>query len=260
MKSRAGVPGGNQLDEHKKEMIRTVGLTKKYGQKTAVDGLDLVVYEGELFSLLGVNGAGKTTTIRMLSCLSRPTAGEASVCGHNVMEEPAEVKKVIGISTQDTAVAERLTVRENLEFMAALHFSDKAAVRERAKEMIKDFRFQEVENQQARTLSGGWQRKLSIAMALIGDPKVLFLDEPTLGLDVLARRELWKLIENLKTHRTIILTTHYMEEAEALSDRIAIIQNGRLRALGTLSKIEEQAGEKGLENAFVKIAGEEDVR
>ena len=246
------------MNAQRTEMIRTNGLTKKYGQKTAVDGLDLTVYEGELFSLLGVNGAGKTTTIRMLSCLSKPTAGEAFVCGHNVMEEPQEVKKIIGISTQDTAVAERLTVRENLEFMAALHYADKTVVRERTEEMIEVFRFQEVENQQARTLSGGWQRKLSIAMALIGDPKVLFLDEPTLGLDVLARRELWKLIEKLKLHRTIILTTHYMEEAEALSDRIAIIQGGRLRALGTLSEIEEQAGVKGLENAFVEIAGKEE--
>ena len=242
------------------EMIRTAGLTKKYGTKIAVDGLDLSIREGELFSLLGVNGAGKTTTIRMLSCLSKPTEGEAFVGGHSVKEAPAEVKKIVGISTQDTAVAERLTVRENLQFMAALHFSDKARIKKCTEEMIQVFRFEEVEKQLAKTLSGGWQRKLSIAMALIGDPKVLFLDEPTLGLDVLARRELWKLIERIKEHRTIILTTHYMEEAEALSDRIAILQNGRLRVLGTLSEIEEKAGVKGLENAFVKIAGEEDAR
>ncbi|MBP5295387.1 MAG: ATP-binding cassette domain-containing protein [Lachnospiraceae bacterium] len=241
-------------------MIRTAGLTKKYGAKTAVDGLDLHIREGELFSLLGVNGAGKTTTIRMLSCLSKPTSGEAFVGGFSVKEAPQEVKQIIGISTQDTAVAERLTVRENLQFMASLHYTDKDRIRECTEEMINVFRFEEVENQLAKTLSGGWQRKLSIAMALIGDPKVLFLDEPTLGLDVLARRELWKMIERIKEHRTIILTTHYMEEAEALSDRIAILQNGRLRALGTLSEIEEMAGVKGLENAFVKIAGEEDAR
>lgn len=142
--------------------------------------------------------------------------------------------------------------------MASLHYTDKAKIEERTDEMIQVFRFQEVENQLAKTLSGGWQRKLSIAMALIGDPKVLFLDEPTLGLDVLARRELWKMIERIKEHRTIILTTHYMEEAEALSDRIAILQNGRLKALGTLQEIEEKAGVKGLENAFVAIAGKEE--
>lgn len=248
------------MTERTEEMIRTAGLTKKYGAKTAVDGLDLHIREGELFSLLGVNGAGKTTTIRMLSCLSKPTSGEAFVGGFSVKEAPQEVKQIIGISTQDTAVAERLTVRENLQFMASLHYTDKDRIRECTEEMINVFRFEEVENQLAKTLSGGWQRKLSIAMALIGDPKVLFLDEPTLGLDVLARRELWKMIERIKEHRTIILTTHYMEEAEALSDRIAILQNGRLRALGTLSEIEEKAGVKGLENAFVKIAGEEDAR
>ena len=247
------------MAEQPGEMIRAAGLTKKYGSKTAVDKLDLSIREGELFSLLGVNGAGKTTTIRMLSCLSKPTSGEAYIGGYSVAEAPHEVKKIIGISTQDTAVAERLTVRENLLFMASLYFSDKARILERTEEMIQVFRFHEVENQLARTLSGGWQRKLSIAMALIGDPKVLFLDEPTLGLDVLARRELWKLIEKIKEQRTIILTTHYMEEAEALSDRIAILQDGRLRALGTLSEIEERAGVKGLENAFVEIAGKEDL-
>ena len=246
------------MTERSFEMIKTTKLTKKYGTKTAVDGLDLCVYEGELFSLLGVNGAGKTTTIRMLSCLSKPAAGEAFVGGYSVKEAPEEVKKIIGISTQDTAVAERLTVRENLRFMASLHYTDKAKIEERTDEMIQVFRFQEVENQLAKTLSGGWQRKLSIAMALIGDPKVLFFDEPTLGLDVLARRELWKMIERIKEHRTIILTTHYMEEAEALSDRIAILQNGRLKALGTLQEIEEKAGVKGLENAFVEIAGKEE--
>ena len=243
---------------HDPEMIRTVGLTKQYGSRTAVDGLDLSVRRGELFSLLGVNGAGKTTTIRMLSCLSAPTSGEAYVGGYSCTEQSEQVKRIIGISPQDTAVAERLTVRENLEFMAALYAPTKQICLERTDIMIDLFHLDEVASQQARTLSGGWKRKLSIAMALIGEPQVLFLDEPTLGLDVLARRELWNVIRRLKENRTIILTTHYMEEAEQLSDRIAILHRGRIKALGTLAEIEKQAGVSGLENAFVAIAGEEE--
>lgn len=242
------------------EMIRTEGLTKKYGHKTAVDGLTLSVRRGELFSLLGVNGAGKTTTIRMLSCLSAPTSGEAFVGGFSCTRQPEKVKGIIGISPQDTAVAERLTVEENLAFMAALYASDKGVCRERTAKMMADFQLDQVAGQQARTLSGGWKRKLSIAMALIGEPQVLFLDEPTLGLDVLARRELWTVIERLKAERTIILTTHYMEEAEQLSDRMAILQQGRLRACGTLGEIEELAGVSGLENAFVALAERGDLQ
>ena len=244
---------------HEKEMIRTKDLTKKFGEKTAVDHLDLTIHEGELFSLLGVNGAGKTTTIRMLSCLSRPTSGEALVGGFSCLDHAEKVKEIIGISPQDTAVAERLTVQENLSFMAALYTQDKAVCRERTERMIRLFHLEEVAGSQARTLSGGWKRKLSIAMAMIGEPQVLFLDEPTLGLDVLARRELWNLIGKLKEKRTIILTTHYMEEAEQLSDRIAIMHRGRIRACGTLSEIETLAGVSGLENAFVEIAGKEEL-
>ena len=243
----------------KREMIRTAGLTKRYGSLTAVDSLDLSIREGELFSLLGVNGAGKTTTIRMLSCLSAPSAGEAFVGGYSCATQAGEVKQMIGISPQDTAVAERLSARENLEFMAALYTPDRAVQQERTEQMLELFHFEETEGRQARTLSGGWKRKLSIAMALIGDPKVLFLDEPTLGLDVLARRELWNLIRRLKENRTIILTTHYMEEAEALSDRIAILQQGRMKICGTLEEIEAAAGVTGLENAFVEIAGREEL-
>ena len=239
---------------HSSEMIRTAGLTKKYGSSTAVDGLDLSIQEGELFSLLGVNGAGKTTTIRMLACLSAPSAGEAFVGGYSCTAQAEEVKRLIGISPQDTAVAGRLTVRENLRFMASLYTPERAEAERRCGEMLEMFRFEENADRQARTLSGGWQRKLSIAMALIGEPKVLFLDEPTLGLDVLARRELWSVIRRLKENRTIILTTHYMEEAEALSDRIAILQRGRMEICGTLAEIEEAAGVSGLENAFIALA------
>ena len=233
--------------------IQMTDLTKKYGEKTAVDHLNLTVQEGEMFSLLGVNGAGKTTTIRMLSCLSTPTSGEALVFGHDVTKEADTVKSLVGISTQDTAVAEKLTVEENLRFMAEIFGKKK----EDADRVIQTFGLAEVRNKKAKTLSGGWKRRLSIAMAVIGDPKILFLDEPTLGLDVLARRELWKIIEEIKKNTTIILTTHYMEEAEALSDRIGIMINGRLVRLGTLAELEEETGKKGLEEVFVHVAEKE---
>ena len=235
--------------------IKTESLTKKYDDKTAVNALDLTVMEGELFSLLGVNGAGKTTTIRMLSCLSTPTAGRAEVFGHDVVKEPDAVKQLVGISTQDTAVAEKLTIYENLVFMAEIYGKEKAD----ADRVIDVFGLGEVRNKRAKTLSGGWKRRLSIAMGIIGDPKLLFLDEPTLGLDVLARRELWKIIQDLKKNTTIILTTHYMEEAEALSDRIGIMINGRLVRIGTVAGLEEETGKKGLEEAFIAIAEREGV-
>lgn len=233
--------------------VETRNLTKKYGSKTAVDSIGFSVAEGELFALLGVNGAGKTTTIRMLCCLSRPDSGEALVCGKSTAAEPNEVKRLIGISTQDTAVAPNLTVRENLEFTAGIYGFSKEKVKEKTTETIVAFHLEEIENSRVKTLSGGWQRKVSIAMALISEPKVLFLDEPTLGLDVLARRELWAVIEKLKGKITIVLTTHYMEEAEALSDRIGIMTNGRLIACGTLTELEERSGEQGLEKTFIKI-------
>ncbi len=239
----------------KNEAIVTEKLKKEYGDKTAVAGIDLTVHEGELFALLGVNGAGKTTTIRMLSCLSTPTSGKAYVFGHDVTKEQETVKKLIGISTQDTAVAENLTVEENLMFMAGIFCKgDKNEIAARTEEAIEAFKLDEVRNKRAKTLSGGWKRKLSIAMAIISDPKILYLDEPTLGLDVLARRELWRTIEKLKEKMTIILTTHYMEEAESLADRIAIMIDGRLITVGSLAELEEKTGKKGLEEVFVAIA------
>ncbi|MBR6874314.1 MAG: ABC transporter ATP-binding protein [Ruminococcus sp.] len=234
--------------------VEVKDLTKKYKDKTAVGGISFTIDKGEVFSLLGVNGAGKTTTVKMLCCLTGPTSGEARVLGKDCVKDKAEVKRLIGISPQDTAVAEKLTVLENLRLMAELYGFDKAKCDERIAEMVKIFNLSEVGSARAKTLSGGWKRKLSIAMALIGEPEVLFLDEPTLGLDVLARRELWRAIEQLKGSITIILTTHYMEEAEHLSDRIAVMTDGHIRALGTLSDLEEQTGEKGLEAAFVAIA------
>ncbi|MCM1131884.1 MAG: ABC transporter ATP-binding protein [Ruminococcus flavefaciens] len=234
--------------------VEVKNLTKKYKAKTAVDSISFSVEKGELFALLGVNGAGKTTTIRMMSCLSVPTSGELYVEGHSYISAGDEVKKIIGISPQETSVAENLTVRENLEFISAVYGFDKSKIKSRTDEMIKLFNMGEVEKSRAKTLSGGWKRKLSIAMALISEPKVLFLDEPTLGLDVLARRELWTAIESLKGRITIVLTTHYMEEAEQLSDRIAIMVDGKISAVGTLAEIEQISGKKGLEESFVEIA------
>ncbi len=236
--------------------IKTENLTKRYKTKTAVLSLDLTVNEGELFALLGVNGAGKTTTIRMLSCLSAPTEGSCYVCGYNCTKEPDEVKKLVGISPQDTAVAENLTVLENLRLMCGIYGFSPEKTEQRVSDMISSFNMRDVKNSRTKTLSGGWKRKLSIAMALISEPKVLFLDEPTLGLDVLARRELWSAVLSLKGKITIVLTTHYMEEAEQLSDRIAIMIDGKIAAIGTLPELESQSGEQGLENAFVKIANQ----
>ncbi len=232
-----------------KNVIETKGLTKRYKDNTAVDGLELSIKEGELFALLGINGAGKTTTIRMLTCLSKPTEGTAKVYDADVLKDSDKVKKVVGISTQDTAVAGKLTVEENLKFMADIYGVDRSNV----EKVIEDFSLSEVRKKKAKQLSGGWQRRLSIAMAVIGEPKVLFLDEPTLGLDVIARRELWKEIEKLRAKMTIILTTHYMEEAEALADRIGVMIKGKMVELGTLQELEERTGKKGLEEVFVSI-------
>lgn len=237
--------------------ISTKNLTKKYKSLTAVNELNLDIEEGELFALLGVNGAGKTTTIRMLSCLSTPSNGTAQVFGYDVVKEADKIKSLIGISTQDTAVAANLTVEENLRFMAGIMLpstTSGTAIEEKTNEMIELFDMDEVRQSKAKTLSGGWQRKLSIAMALIGGPRLIYLDEPTLGLDVLARRELWKIIKKLKGRVTIVLTTHYMEEAEALADRIGVMIKGRLSALGTLEQLEAQTGRTGLEEVFVAIA------
>lgn len=240
-------------------VIKISGLTKEYSGVKAVDSLNLEIMEGELFALLGVNGAGKTTTIRMLTGLSEPTGGTAELFGKDIRRDIDKIKPLVGISTQDTAVADNLTVEENLRFMAGVYFpgkENKEKVDTRVKEVIATFGLEEVRNRKAKTLSGGWQRKLSIAMAVIGEPKVLFLDEPTLGLDVLARRELWKAVEILKKSTTIILTTHYMEEAEALADRIAVMIKGHLASLGTLEELEKATGRKGLEEVFISIAEE----
>jgi len=236
--------------------IRTHSLSKRYKDITAVKDLDLEVMEGELFSLLGVNGAGKTTVIRMLSCLASPSGGEAFVGGCSITKEQDQVKRLIGVSPQETAVAPGLSVKENLAFICGIYGFTRDETEERLTEISERLGLDLVLDRKAGKLSGGWQRRLSIAMALIGGPQILFLDEPTLGLDVLARRDLWDLIRGLKGQITIILTTHYMEEAETLSDRIGIMKNGSLLAVGTAEELKFRAGANDFETAFVSIVKE----
>ena len=236
--------------------IKTNALIKRYRDVVAVDGVDLEIRSGELFALLGVNGAGKTTMVKMLSCLTRPTEGDAVVGGYSVVQEPEMVKRLIGVSPQETAVAPNLSVRENLELICGIHGFGKEKTQAKISELAEAFDLGEVLKRKAGKLSGGWQRRLSIAMALISEPKVLFLDEPTLGLDVIARHELWGAIRALRGRVTIILTTHYMEEAEALSDRIGIMKNGRLLAVGTAKELTRVAGAENFEAAFVSIVTE----
>ena len=233
------------------DAIRIELLRKEYKDVVAVDGLDLRIAKGELVSLLGINGAGKTTTIKMLSGLTRPTGGDAFLNGKSICKEPSRVKGMIAVSPQETAVAPGLTVYENLELMCGAYgFSGSKG---KIQAMLERLGLEQVRKKKAGKLSGGWQRRLSIAMALISEPEILFLDEPTLGLDVLARSELWDLIRSLKGKVTIILTTHYMEEAEALSDRIAIMADGKLRIFDTAENIKQAAGTERFEEAFVRI-------
>ena len=239
---------------NRENAVEIKGLVKDFGAKRAVNQISLSISDGELFALLGVNGAGKTPTIRMLSGLSKPSNGDASVMGNSILTDLARVKECSNLSPQETAVAPNLTVRENLEFVARIYGASKEEASKGADEMIARFAMDEVAGKKAKLLSGGWQRRVSIAMALITKPKVLYLDEPTLGLDVLARRELWKIIESLKGTITIVLTTHYMEEAEALSDHVAVMVNGDVKAYGTLDELKAQTGKNSLEEAFIAIA------
>lgn len=241
------------------DAIKIDNLTKRYKDVVAVDGLSLCVAQGELFSLLGVNGAGKTTTIKMLSCLTQPTDGDAYLLGKSIRKESAAVKSFIAVSPQETAVAPGLTARENLALMCGVHGFSKEKREEKIRELTETLGLESILKRKAGKLSGGWQRRLSIAMALISEPKILFLDEPTLGLDVIARSELWDIIRGLKGKVTIVLTTHYMEEAEALSDRIAIMKGGKLLVCDTAENIKAQTGEEKFEQAFVRIVRGETV-
>ena len=235
------------------QAIKTKGLVKRYKNLTAVDKLDLEIQQGELFSLLGVNGAGKTTSIKMLTCLTKPTEGDALVGGYSISKQPEQVKMLIGVSPQETAIALNLSVEENLALICGIHGFSKEKTREKIKDLSGKFNLETVLHRRAGKLSGGWQRRVSIAMALISEPKILFLDEPTLGLDVIARQELWKIIHSLKGKVTIILTTHYMEEARALSDRIGIMKNGKLLTIGSVDELKTIAKTDNFETAFVSI-------
>lgn len=236
--------------------IKTMELVKQYKNLIAVDKLHLVIQKGELFSLLGVNGAGKTTTIKMLTGLIKPSSGDAFVGGYSITKEPEQVKKLIGVSPQETAVASNLTVKENLELICGIHGYSKEKTKKRIEELARQFELDSVLKRKAGKLSGGFKRRISIAMALISEPKILFLDEPTLGLDVIARHELWEVVRSLKGRVTIVLTTHYMEEAEALSDRIGIMKNGRLLVVGTVEELNRKANTNQFEEAFITIVND----
>lgn len=234
--------------------IKIENLKKEYKDTVAVNSINLEIEKGEFFGLLGVNGAGKTTTINMLSCLLKPTDGNAFLEGHSIIKDCEAVKEITNVSPQETAVAPKLTVFENLIFMAEIYGIKKDEAIKKSEEMIDTFELKDVKNKKAKNLSGGMQRRLSIAMALVTNPHILFLDEPTLGLDVIARRELWESISQLKGKITIVLTTHYLEEATALADRIAIMVNGSIKSLGTADEITKKAGCDNFEDAFVKVA------
>jgi len=238
-------------------MIETRNLTKKFGDLVAVDDLNLSIEKGELFSLLGLNGAGKTTTIKMLSCLIRPSSGDAIILNKNIINDSQYIKQKLNVSPQETAIAPNLNVQENLQMIAGIYGISKNEIPHKVDEMIRMFDLTEVRKKKTKLLSGGMQRRLSIALALITEPEILFLDEPSLGLDVIARRELWEIIRKLKEKITIILTTHYLEEAEALSDRVAVMQKGKIKAIGTVNELLKQTGSRTLEDAFVKLNEEE---
>ena len=236
--------------------IKLEGLVKRYKKLTAVDKINLQIRQGELFTLLGVNGAGKSTIIKIMSCLTKPTEGDAIIGGYSVTTEPDKVKRLIGVSPQDTAVAPNLSVQENLELICGIYGFSKEKTKIKVRELASQFALESVLKRKTGKLSGGFQRRVSIAMALICEPQILFLDEPTLGLDVIAKHELWNAIRAIKGKKTIILTTHYMEEAEVLSDRIAIMKRARLLAVGTADALKEKAKTDNFETAFVSILKE----
>lgn len=231
-------------------MIEIKDITKKYHSLVAVNHVNLTIQDGELFGLLGVNGAGKTTLISMLSTLVHPTSGTASLMGYDLIKEKEEIKKIMSVSPQETAIAPLLTVKENLSFFSEIYEMEDLAYLE---EIIHLFHLEEVLNKKAKTLSGGYKRRLSIAISLLSKPKVLFLDEPTLGLDVFARRELWKIILSLKGKITIVLTSHYLEEIEALCDRIAVIHKGNIIFEGKIEVMKEKTQKENIEDAFIAL-------
>lgn len=238
------------------DAIKVSNLTKKFKNVLAVNNISFNVKEGEIFGVLGLNGAGKTTTIKMMSGLTRPTSGNIKVFDYDIYKDINKIKSIIGVSPQESAIANNLTVKENIELMASLYFKDKIKIKDNIKLVINNLGLENYINRRAKTLSGGYKRRLSIAMALVTNPRILFLDEPTLGLDVINRHELWNVINNLKGKVTIILTSHYMEEISALVDDIAIMKNGKILMINNLETILKSTNTNSLEEAFIKIVGE----
>lgn len=238
------------------DAIKVSNLTKQFKNVLAVNNISFNVKEGEIFGVLGLNGAGKTTTIKMMSGLTRPTSGNIKVFDYDIYKDINKIKSIIGFSPQESAIANNLTVKENIELMASLYFKDKAKIKNNTERVINNLGLESYINRRAKTLSGGYKRRLSIAMALVTNPRILFLDEPTLGLDVINRHELWNVINNLKGKVTIILTSHYMEEISALVDDIAIMKNGKILMINNLETILKSTNTNSLEEAFIKIVGE----
>ncbi len=238
------------------DAIKVSNLTKQFKNVLAVNNISFNVKEGEIFGVLGLNGAGKTTTIKMMSGLTRPTSGNIKVFDYDIYKDINKIKSIIGVSPQESAIANNLTVKENIELMASLYFKDKVKITNNTERVINNLGLESYINRRAKTLSGGYKRRLSIAMALVTNPRILFLDEPTLGLDVINRHELWNVINNLKGKVTIILTSHYMEEISALVDDIAIMKNGKILMINNLETILKSTNTNSLEEAFIKIVGE----
>ena len=232
------------------DIISINNICKNYKAKKALDNVSLSIKQGELFGLLGVNGAGKTTLIKILCGLTRKTSGTITINNFSLDKEIDKIKEIIDISPQETSVAKNLTVKENLEFFANIYNTNDANT---INEIVDIFNLKEVLNQRAKTLSGGYKRRLSIAIALISKPQILFLDEPTLGLDVFARRELWNIIKKLQKNITIILTSHYLEEIENLCDKVAILSNGKVLRTGTIEELKQITNTQNFEDAFIKL-------
>lgn len=238
------------------DAIKVSNLTKQFKNVLAVNNISFNVKEGEIFGVLGLNGAGKTTTIKMMSGLTRPTSGNIKVFDYDIYKDINKIKSIIGVSPQESAIANNLTVKENIELMASLYFKDKAKIKNNTERVINNLGLESYINRRAKTLSGGYKRRLSIAMALVTNPRILFLDEPTLGLDVINRHELWNVINSIRGKVTIILTSHYMEEISALVDDIAIMKNGKILMINNLETILKSTNTNSLEEAFIKIVGE----
>jgi ABC-2 type transport system ATP-binding protein len=231
-------------------------LAKNFGDVKAVEGLNLEVKRGELFGFLGPNGAGKTTTINMLCGLLDPTSGTAFVAGYDVTKDTNKMQAHIGVCPQEAAIFKFLTGRENIELLGNLHGVEKGILRERTTALLNESEFTEAAKRRAKGYSGGMMRQLNLLMALISDPDIVFLDEPTVGMDARARRRTWEYIGALKDQqKTVVLTTHYIEEAQALSDRVGIIDYGKLIALGTSEELMEKHKADDLEAVFLKITG-----